>query len=55
MPSGASASRTALATVGVDPIVADSPMPLTPSAVRGEGVHVWSLSNAIRSSLFGTA
>src|SRR6266851_5365934 len=43
-PSGASASITALAIAGVEPMVAASPMPLTPSVVRGESVRVWSLS-----------
>ena len=55
MPSGASAFSTALATAGVDPMVADSPMPFTPSAVRGESVRVWSFSKDGRSSLLGSA
>jgi hypothetical protein len=45
-PRGASASGTALAMEGVEPMVAASPMPLTPSAVRGESVGVWSFSKA---------
>jgi len=54
-PSGASASMTALAMAGVDPMVAASPIPLTPSVVRGECVRVWSFWNEIRSSVFGIA
>ena len=40
MPQGESASITALATAGVEPIVAASPMPLAPSGLMGVGVVV---------------
>ena len=40
-PSGASASITAFCTAGVEPIVADSPMPLAPSGLSGVGVSVF--------------
>ena len=36
-------------------MVAASPMPLTPSGVRGEWVWVWSFWKEIRSSVFGIA
>jgi len=49
-PSGASASITALAMAGVESMVAASPMPLTPSVVRGESVRVWSFSIAWEAS-----
>ena len=39
-PRGARASSTAFAIAGVEPMVADSPIPLTPSAVRGDGLRV---------------
>ena len=39
MPNGASASTMALMTVGVEPIVPASPMPLTPSGLVGLGRH----------------
>ena len=51
----ARASITALAMAGVEPMVAASPMPLTPNAVRGECVRVWSFWNETRSSVFGMA
>ena len=54
-PTGASASITALAMAGVEPMVAASPMPLTPSGVRGECVRVWSLSKEMRSMVLGRA
>ena len=40
MPSGESASITALTTAGVEPIVPASPMPLTPSGLTVVGVTV---------------
>ena len=49
-PNGASASITALAMAGVESMVAASPMPLTPSVVRGESVRVWSFSIAWEAS-----
>ena len=45
-PRCESASITALCTAGVDPIVADSPIPLAPSGFSGVGVSVCAISNA---------
>ena len=39
-PRCASASTTAFCTAGVEPTVADSPMPLAPSGLSGVGVSV---------------
>ncbi len=44
-PSGRSASTTAFCTAGVDPTVADSPMPFAPSGFSGVGVSVLAVSN----------
>ncbi len=44
-PNGSSASITALATAGVEPIVAASPMPLAPSGLRGRGGGVVGLEH----------
>jgi hypothetical protein len=43
-PRWASASTTAFAIAGVEPIVPASPTPLAPSGLTGEGVSVWSSS-----------
>ena len=42
---GGSASITALCTAGVDPIVADSPIPFAPNGFSGVGVSVCAISN----------
>jgi hypothetical protein len=55
IPRGDSASTTAFTTAGVDAIVPASPMPLTPSGLTGEGVTVWSSSNAGKPVARGTA
>ena len=55
MPSGASASSTALWTAGPAPIVPDSPMPFTPSGLSGVGVTVPLASTAGSSFAVGTA
>ena len=44
-PRCESASITALCTAGVEPIVADSPIPLAPSGFSGVGVSVCAISN----------
>ena len=44
IPNAESASITALAAVGVEPIVAASPMPLAPSGLIGVVVVVWCVS-----------
>ena len=44
-PRCESASMTAFQTAGVEPIAPDSPMPLAPSGLRGDGVWVRSVSN----------
>src|SRR5262249_40830338 len=53
-PSEESASSTALAIAGVEPIVAASPMPLTPNGLCGVGVTVWSVWKVTKSSARGT-
>ena len=55
MPSGRSASMTALTTAGVAAIVPASPMPLTPSEFDGDGVSVRSISNDGISAAVGSA
>ena len=45
MPNGFSASRTALATAGVEAIAPASPAPFTPRGFTGDGVTVRSVSN----------
>ena len=52
-PSGRSASTTAFCTAGVEPIVADSPMPLAPNGFIGVGVSVLCGSNQKRSAALG--
>ena len=42
-PSPDRASTTALMTAGAAPMVPASPMPLTPMALVGDGVTVWSV------------
>ena len=54
IPSGDRASTMALTTVGVDPIVPASPMPLTPSGFVGLGVTVWSSLRLGTSAALGT-
>ena len=48
------ASTTALMTAGAAPMVPASPMPLTPMALVGEGVTVWSVVMAGTSEAAGT-
>src|SRR6059036_85290 len=52
-PSGLSASTTALTTAGVEPMVALSPTPLTPSGLTGLGVMVRSRMKLGRSGAVG--
>ena len=54
MPSGDRASTMALMTVGAEPIVPASPMPLTPSGLVGLGVTVWSSLKLGSSAADGT-
>src|SRR5260370_29732496 len=54
IPRGASASSTALTTAGVEPMVALSPTPLTPSGLIGLGVMVRSSVKLGRSGAGGT-
>src|SRR5262249_56137989 len=54
-PSGASASRTALTTPAVAPILAPSPTPLTPNGFKPVGISARSVSNAGRSVACGIA
>ena len=55
MPSGASASTTALTTAGVAAMVPVSPAPLTPSGFTGVGVTVRSVSYIGSMSALGIA
>ena len=55
MPRWLSASTTAFCTAGVDPTVADSPMPLAPSGLSGDGVSVCAASNDGNSAALGIA
>ena len=55
MPHGASASTTAFCTAGVEPIVADSPMPFAPSGFTGVGVSVRIVSKCGNSAAEGIA
>ena len=50
-----SASTTALCTAGVEPIVADSPMPFAPSGLSGLGVSVLDTSYDGSSAADGIA
>ena len=52
-PRWLSASTTAFCTAGVDPTVADSPMPLAPSGLSGDGVSVCAASNDGNSAALG--
>src|SRR3989442_5754322 len=52
-PRGLSASTTALTTAGVEPMVALSPTPLTPSGLMGLGVIVRSSTKLGRSGPVG--
>ena len=52
-PRWLSASTTAFCTAGVLPTVADSPMPLAPSGLSGDGVSVWATSNCGNSAALG--
>ena len=52
-PRWESASTTAFCTAGVDPIVADSPIPFAPKGFRSVGVSVFDASNAGRSAALG--
>src|SRR5206468_8913538 len=54
MPSGDSASITALTIAGVDAIVPASPIPLTPSGFVFVSVTVWSSANGGTSAAVGT-
>src|SRR4051812_25906577 len=53
MPSGDKASHTAFQTALMDPVVPDSPRPLAPSGLLGDGVTVWAVRNAGRSAATG--
>ena len=55
MPSGESASTTALTTAGGMAMHPASPTPLAPSGLRGEGVHVFSMTTTGTSSARGIA
>ena len=52
-PRWLSASTTAFCTAGVLPTVADSPMPLAPSGLSGDGVSVCATSNVGNSAALG--
>ena len=52
-PNGRSASTTAFCTAGVEPTVADSPIPLAPNGFIGVGVSVLCGSNQKRSAAVG--
>ena len=52
-PRWLSASTTAFCTAGVDPTVADSPMPFAPSGLSGDGVSVCAASNDGNSAALG--
>ena len=54
-PRCLSASTTAFCTAGVEPIVADSPMPLAPIGLTGVGVSVLEASSMIVSAAVGIA
>ena len=47
------ASTTAFCTAGVEPIVADSPIPFAPSGFRSVGVSVFDVSKDGRSAALG--
>src|SRR5919108_313140 len=53
MPSGASASQTALMTAAVAAIVPASPIPLTPRSLVGDGVTVFSECTSGTSFIVG--
>src|SRR5690349_21473327 len=53
MPSGESASTTALTTAGGSPMVPASPSPLAPSGLNGEGVSWCRISATGTSSARG--
>ena len=53
-PSGASASLTAFAITAGTVIEEDSPSPLEPSGVSGEGDTTWAISMAGASVAVGT-
>ena len=55
MPSGLSASMTALATAAVLAIAPASPTPLTPSGLTGDGVTVSSSSKFGKHDARGSA
>ena len=55
MPSGASASNTALTIAGGAAIQPASPTPLAPSGLEGEGVSMVSVTNAGTCSAEGKA
>jgi hypothetical protein len=52
-PRSDNASITALCTAGVEPIVADSPIPLAPNGFNGVGVSVCPISNRGSSDAAG--
>ena len=54
-PRWLSASTTAFCTAGVLPTVADSPMPLAPSGLSGDGVSVFATSKVGNSAALGIA
>ena len=53
-PSGVSASLTALAMTAGTVMELDSPSPLEPSGVRGDGETTWSISIVGASPADGT-
>ena len=54
-PHGESASTTAFCTAGVEPIVADSPIPLAPNGFTGVRVSVLAVSKRGNSTAEGIA
>ena len=54
-PRWLSASTTAFCTAGVEPMVADSPIPLAPIGFMGVGVSVLLVSSVIVSAAVGMA